>query len=821
MLGVRPTDACGMVTATDRSSADRWASRRLSARALRWGVVVVPFIAATVTAVAVSLVLPVVSGWLLAAGRLVVVGAIATVVMRVVDSLMRRILPLAALLDLSLTFPDRAPSRMKMAMRAASAQELGDLLDRYQRAGADDAAAAAERLLELVAALSRHDRITRGHSERVRAYAQMIGEEMGLSGDDLDRLRWAGLIHDIGKLRIDGEILNKPGRLTDEEFAIIKTHPALGAELAAPLADWLGESVLAVAQHHEKWDGTGYPNGISGHSISLPARIVAVADVFDVITSVRSYQQPRSAHEARAELARCAGTHFDPAVVRSFLNLSMGSLRRVMGPLSWATAWLVAARPVSAAPSNASGASGATGATGAGSSASATTTTTTTIASTGSSATTTVASAASSAATATSSASFSGAVSSAASSSFAAAASAGAAATSVTLATGVSTVMGIAATGLGALVAPVPVVADSPPAAVVASTTTTVDPAAPVVVAGGSSDGAPSAVVASGVDPVPVDPTSAEPLSAGPEPGAAAATAEASEVVPADADSSTTVPPSTPAPTTMPPTTVPPTTVPPRTVPTTTAPPRPVPSKPASPTTLAPPETVPAPTPPPAVPSPIVAPPVAVPPVAEPVEDGRLTGDFLFAAPEHGDSKRPPWFTLEQRKPQNETVPNLDADLDGLPGLTLFRADGDEDEKDSDGKQPPRARFVLAGPESLTIDGTVSATLFARALLPEDSGEKEGVGIVRVSLAVCDETGGTCKEIVRERVKVELRLDDGWPWKVAEGSFTKLGVDFGVQRLSFDRSMRLEVWVAVDEESSDDIALAFDSIITPAGVFFG
>lgn len=809
-----------MVTATDRSSSDRWASRRLSARALRWGVVVVPFIAATVTAVAVSLVLPVVSGWWLAAGRLVVVGAIATVVMRVVDSLMRRILPLAALLDLSLTFPDSAPSRMKMAMRAASAQELGDLLDRYQRAGADDAAAAAERLLELVAALSRHDRITRGHSERVRAYAQMIGEEMGLSGDDLDRLRWAGLIHDIGKLRIDGEILNKPGRLTDEEFAIIKTHPALGAELAAPLADWLGESVLAVAQHHEKWDGTGYPNGISGHAISLPARIVAVADVFDVITSVRSYQQPRSAHEARAELARCAGTHFDPAVVRSFLNLSMGSLRRVMGPLSWATAWLVAARPVSAAPSNASG---ATGAAGAGSSASATTTTTT-IASTGSSATTTVASAASSAATATSSASFSGAVSSVASSSFAAAASAGAAATSATVATGVSTVVGIAATGLGALVAPVPVVADSPPAppaAVVASTTTTVDPAEPVVVAGGSSDGAPSAVVASGVDPVPVDPTSAEPLSAAPEPGAAAATAEASEVVPDDADSSTTVPPPTPAPTTVPPTTVPPRTVPPRTVPTTTAPPKPVPSKPAPSPIVAPPKTVPATTPPPAAPSPIVAPPVAVPPVAEPVEDGRLTGDLLFAAPERGDSKRPSQFTLEQRKPQNETVPNLDADLDGLPGLTLFRADGDEDEKDSDGKRSPLARFVLAGSDALTIDGTVSATLFARALLPEDSGEKEGAGIVRVSLAVCDETGGTCKEIARERVKVELRLDDGWPWKVAEGSFTKLGVDFGVQRLSFDRSMRLEVWVAVDEESQFDIALSIDSIITPGSVLFG
>jgi hypothetical protein len=806
---------------------------------------VVPFVAATVTAVAVSLVLPVVSGWWLAAGRLVVVGAIATVVMRVVDALMRRILPLAALLDLSLTFPDRAPSRMKIAMRAASAEELGDLLDRYQRAGADDAAAAAERLLELVAALSRHDRITRGHSERVRAYAQMIGEEMGLSGDDLDRLRWAGLIHDIGKLRIDGEILNKPGRLTDEEFAIIKTHPALGAELASPLADWLGESVLAVEQHHEKWDGTGYPNGISGHAISLPARIVAVADVFDVITSVRSYQQPRSAHEARAELARCAGTHFDPAVVRSFLNLSMGSLRRVMGPLSWATAWLVAARPVSAAPSNASGASGASGA---GSSASATTTTTTTtIASTGSSATTTVASAASSAATATSSASFSGAVSSAASSSFAAAASAGAAATSATLATGVSTVVGIAATGLGALVAPVPVVADSPPAppaTVAASTTTTVDPGAPVVVAAPSSDGAPTAVVAAGVEPVPMDPISAEPLSAAPESGASAATAEASEVVLADADSATTVPhtslpPSTvlpttvPPPRTVPPTTaspkpVPPTTVPPTFLPPTTASPKPVPPTTVPPTFLPPTTASPSPVPPTTVPPTFLSP-TLPPPAAEPAKDGLLTGSYLFAAPKGGDTKRLPWFALEQREPQNETVHNLDSDLDGLPGLTLFRSHGDNkegdlvsgDEQDPGGSQLSRARFVLAGPESVTIGGTVSTTLFARALIPDDGSATGEAGIVRVSLMVCDETGRTCKEIGRERVKVESRLDDGWPWKVAEGTFTKVGVDFGVQRLSFDRSMRLEVWVAVDEESQFDIALAIDSIITPGSVLFG
>jgi hypothetical protein len=92
---------------------------------------------------------------------------------------------------------------------------------------------------------------------------------------------------------------------------------------------------------------------------------------------------------------------------------------------------------------------------------------------------------------------------------------------------------------------------------------------------------------------------------------------------------------------------------------------------------------------------------------------------------------------------------------------------------------------------------------------------------VRVSLMVCDETARTCKEIGRERVKVESRLDDGWPWKVVDGTFTKVGVDFGVQRLALDRSLQFEVWVAVDEESQFDIALAIDSIITPGGVLFG
>ena len=145
-----------------------------------------------------------------------------------------------------------------------------------------------------------------------RAYSRMIGEELNLVPDDLDRLQWAGLLHDVGKLFVPGEILNKPGALTDEEFEIIKQHPGWGAQLCEPLRGWLGDWVDAVGQHHERWDGRGYPSGIAGEEISLAARIVAVADVYDVITSVRSYKPAEGAVDGRAELARCAGTQFDP-----------------------------------------------------------------------------------------------------------------------------------------------------------------------------------------------------------------------------------------------------------------------------------------------------------------------------------------------------------------------------------------------------------------------------------------------------------------------------------------------------------------------------
>ena len=165
----------------------------------------------------------------------------------------------------------------------------------------------------------------------------MVGAELKISGAALDHLRWSALLHDIGKLLVSAEILNKPGTLTDAEFDVVKQHPEFGRELVAPLVGWLGDSARAVWEHHERWDGQGYPSGLSGTEISLAGRIVAVTDAFDVMTSARSYKAPISPAAARAELARCAGSQFDEAIVRAFLNVSLGRLRMAMGPLSWLT----------------------------------------------------------------------------------------------------------------------------------------------------------------------------------------------------------------------------------------------------------------------------------------------------------------------------------------------------------------------------------------------------------------------------------------------------------------------------------------------------
>ena len=250
--------------------------------------------------------------------------------------LSRRLLPLGALLDLSLVFPDEAPSRFRLALRSGTVEELQDRLRQMRESRrATDPQVAAELLLQLVAALDVHDRVTRGHAERVRGYAAALGKQLRLSRDDLDRLNWAALLHDIGKLDVSTEILNKPGRPTDEEWERLRLHPLYGETLVEPLRAWLGHWADAVGYHHERWDGKGYPRGVAGEEIPLAGRIVAIADVYDVITSARSYKEPATAVAARAEIVGCSGTQFDPRLVRAFVAMSLGRMRFVLGPLSW------------------------------------------------------------------------------------------------------------------------------------------------------------------------------------------------------------------------------------------------------------------------------------------------------------------------------------------------------------------------------------------------------------------------------------------------------------------------------------------------------
>ena len=314
----------------------RWVARPIVARLVQLVVLAVPIAASVTVALVLSAVLPHSTHLGTALLWWVVVVAGSTLTLFAVDRVARRLLPLAVLLRLSLLFPDQAPRRFRLAAQAWSSRRLREKVELARIAGQSDAPIeAAAQIIGLLASLSVHDRRTRGHCERVRAYNDLLADELGLSLGDRDRLRWAALIHDIGKLKVSPRLLNKPGAPTRDEWAVLRAHPLRGAEIAAPLAQWLGPWSAAIEQHHERWDGAGYPHGLQGTDISLGGRIVAVADAFEVMTSTRPYSRPVDAAKARVELAECAGSHFDPIVVRAFLNISLGRLRKVMGPVAW------------------------------------------------------------------------------------------------------------------------------------------------------------------------------------------------------------------------------------------------------------------------------------------------------------------------------------------------------------------------------------------------------------------------------------------------------------------------------------------------------
>lgn len=257
---------------------------------------------------------------------MLVVVSIATAL---VGALTRHLLPLAALLRMSLVFPGPAPSRPTLAARSLSRRLARRISDDDLGRTPNEAAA---NVLAVMCALGRHDRRTRGHSERVQAYADLVGAELGLPQADQEKLTWAALVHDIGKIHAQPSLLNKPGQPSAEEWEEIRHHPADAKALLAPLRPWLGEWLDAATQHHERFDGAGYPAGRHGHQIALAARIVAVVDAYDTMTSARAHRRPLRPGQARLELRRCTGTQFDPDVVRAFLRVPIRQVRYVTGP---------------------------------------------------------------------------------------------------------------------------------------------------------------------------------------------------------------------------------------------------------------------------------------------------------------------------------------------------------------------------------------------------------------------------------------------------------------------------------------------------------
>ena len=171
---------------------------------------------------------------------------------------------------------------------------------------------------------------TAGHSRRIATFARRVGESMGLKGNQLERIYIAGLLHDLGKIGWRDAILLKPSELTEEEWELAKLHPADGAKLLNPYPH-LKQVAPIIAAHHEKYDGSGYPNGLMGEDIPIGARIISVVDAVDAMYFGRPYRPPISTNEIFEELERCSGTQFDPSVIAAFLSMDWHGLLEDQG----------------------------------------------------------------------------------------------------------------------------------------------------------------------------------------------------------------------------------------------------------------------------------------------------------------------------------------------------------------------------------------------------------------------------------------------------------------------------------------------------------
>lgn len=206
-----------------------------------------------------------------------------------------------------------------------------------EREGRQNSSSLAElsTLQALAAAASAHDHNTGAHAQRMVQLAEATARVLGRSEEEIHLLRLAAVLHDIGKIGIPDVILHKPGPLTEEEWATMRHHPKIGQEILMQAGGVFERLSHIVVAHHERSDGRGYPNGLAKEAIPISARILAVVDSFDAMTSRRPYREPMSVTEARAELQRCAGSQFDPHIVEAFLRMldeRQEELLRVEGP---------------------------------------------------------------------------------------------------------------------------------------------------------------------------------------------------------------------------------------------------------------------------------------------------------------------------------------------------------------------------------------------------------------------------------------------------------------------------------------------------------
>jgi ribonuclease P protein subunit RPR2 len=234
--------------------------------------------------------------------------------------------------------------RAELARREREAADKERQLERYAADLRDTFKQERERAQQLqrsymatVRALSNaveaRDAYTGKHAERVTAYGIELAHVMSLSLTEDPATEFGFLLHDIGKVAIPDAILYKPGRLTDKERALMRQHPLIGAEIIAGI-DFLGAAGNVVRSHHERWDGGGYPDGLAGERIPIAARVFALADVLDALTTDRPYRPASPLAEARRMIVAGAGSQFDPAVVRAFTSVSDERLREIAEEIS-------------------------------------------------------------------------------------------------------------------------------------------------------------------------------------------------------------------------------------------------------------------------------------------------------------------------------------------------------------------------------------------------------------------------------------------------------------------------------------------------------